>query len=136
MSKAILVLNAGSSSIKFELFRLVHGEPEPELSGQMEGIGAAPHLLARDSHRKVLADRRWPGPDVSEHVKALALIMDGIGPAIAEATHRVIRPGGAFLVYQFSPKVRDFLSPHFTRIDHDMEWWNVPPAQLYWCWKD
>jgi hypothetical protein len=26
--------------------------------------------------------------------------------------------------------------PHWTRIDHDMEWWNVPPAQLYWAWKD
>lgn len=60
----------------------------------------------------------------------------GVGPAIAAATQRVIRPGGAFLVYQFSPKVRDFLAPHFARIDHDMEWWNVPPAQLYWCWKD
>ncbi len=48
----------------------------------------------------------------------------------------MIRPGGAFLVYQFSPKVRDFLDPHFARIDHDMEWWNVPPAQLYWSWKD
>ena len=51
-------------------------------------------------------------------------------PAIAAATHRVLRPGGAFLVYQFSPKVRDFLTPHWERIDHDMEWWNVPPAQL------
>jgi hypothetical protein len=48
----------------------------------------------------------------------------------------VIRTGGAFLVYQFSPKVRDFIAPHFPRIDHDMEWWNVPPAQLYWGWKD
>ena len=30
----------------------------------------------------------------------------GIGPAIAEATADALRPGGAFLVYQFSPKVR------------------------------
>jgi phospholipid N-methyltransferase len=60
----------------------------------------------------------------------------GVGPAIAAATHRVLRPGGAFLVYQFSPKVKDFLTPHWDRIDHDMEWWNVPPAQLYWAWKD
>jgi phospholipid N-methyltransferase len=60
----------------------------------------------------------------------------GVGPAIAAATHRVLRPGGAFLVYQFSPKVRDFLDPHWSNIDHDMEWWNVPPAQLYWGWKD
>ena len=60
----------------------------------------------------------------------------GIGPAIAAATHRILRPGGAFLVYQYSPKVKQFLTPHFNRIDHAMEWWNVPPAQLYWAWKD
>lgn len=60
---------------------------------------------------------------------------EGVGELIGAATHRVIRTGGAFLVYQFSPKVRDFLSPHFEKIDHDMEWWNVPPAQLYWAWK-
>ncbi len=60
----------------------------------------------------------------------------GVGDEIAGATHRVLRPGGAFLVYQFNPKVRDFLTPHWARIDHDMEWWNVPPAQLYWAWKD
>ena len=60
----------------------------------------------------------------------------GVGDAIAGATQRVLRPGGAFLVYQFSPKVRDFIAPHFEHIDHDMEWWNVPPAQLYWAWKD
>jgi phospholipid N-methyltransferase len=59
----------------------------------------------------------------------------GVGAAIGAATHDVLRPGGAFLVYQFSPKVRDFIAPHFTDIDHGMEWWNVPPAQLYWAWK-
>ena len=60
----------------------------------------------------------------------------GIGPRIASETARVLRKDGAFLVYQFSPKVHDFIAPHFERIDHDMEWWNVPPAQLYWAWKD
>lgn len=60
----------------------------------------------------------------------------GVGPAIAAATYRVIRKGGAFLVYQFSPKVKTFLTPHFKRIDHDFEVINIPPAQLYWAWKD
>jgi hypothetical protein len=32
--------------------------------------------------------------------------------------------------------VHDFIAPHFERIDHGMEWLNVPPAQLYWAWKD
>lgn len=60
----------------------------------------------------------------------------GVGDAIATATAQVIRPGGAFLVYQFSPKVRDFIAPHFDRIDHGFELWNIPPAQLYWAWRD
>ncbi len=60
----------------------------------------------------------------------------GVGPAIAAATHRVIRPGGAFLVYQFRAKVRDFLTPHFKRIDAGMEYWNIPPCCLFWAWKD
>lgn len=60
----------------------------------------------------------------------------GVGEEIAAATHRVLRPEGQFLVYQFNPNVRNFLTPHFPRIDHAMEWWNVPPAQLWWAWKD
>src|SRR3546814_20324354 len=33
----------------------------------------------------------------------------GVGPAIAAATHRVLRPGGAFLVYPFPSRARAFL---------------------------
>lgn len=61
---------------------------------------------------------------------------DGVGPAIAAATHRVIRKGGAFLVYQFTPRARDFMARHFRRIDSAMEMINVPPCFLYWGWKD
>ena len=61
---------------------------------------------------------------------------DGVGPAIAAATYRVIRPGGAFLVYQFSAKARDFMARHFRRIDSGFELWNVLPCQLFWGWKD
>ena len=61
---------------------------------------------------------------------------DGIGPAIAEATHEVLRPGGAFLVYQFSAKARDFMARHFARIDQGFELWNVLPVKLFWGWKD
>ena len=60
----------------------------------------------------------------------------GIGPRIAAETHAALRPGGAFLVYQFSPKVKDFLVPHFARIDHGFAPVNIPPAQLYWAWRD
>jgi phospholipid N-methyltransferase len=57
----------------------------------------------------------------------------GVGPAIASATHRALRPGGSFLVYQFRKRARDFLEPHFTQIANGFEWWNVPPCFLFWA---
>ncbi len=60
---------------------------------------------------------------------------DGVAPAIAEATHRVLRPGGAFLVYQFTARARDYMAPHFRRIDSGFEWLNVLPCKLFWGWK-
>ena len=59
----------------------------------------------------------------------------GVGQEIGAATGRAIRDGGAFLVYQFSPKVREFIAPHFERIDRGFEWINVPPATLFWAWR-
>lgn len=60
---------------------------------------------------------------------------DGVAPAIAAATHRVLRPGGAFLVYQFTARARDYMTPHFRRIDSGFEWRNVLPCKLFWGWK-
>lgn len=60
----------------------------------------------------------------------------GVGPKIAAATHRVLRPGGGFLVYQFRARARDFLAVHFNRIDRAWEWRNVPPCHLFWGWRD
>ena len=59
----------------------------------------------------------------------------GVGPAIAAATHRVLKPGGAFLVYQFSARARDFMARHFRHIDSGFELLNVLPCQLFWGWK-
>lgn len=61
---------------------------------------------------------------------------EGVGPAIAQATHEAIRPGGAFVVYQYSAKARDFMVRHFKRIDNDIEFLNIPPCQIFWGWKD
>jgi len=86
--------------------------------------------------RRIVADH---GHDHADYVVSglpFSTLPVGVGDAIGKATAEVLRPGGAFLVYQFSPKCRDFIAPYLPRIDHAMEWWNVPPAQLYWGWKD
>ncbi len=61
---------------------------------------------------------------------------EGLGDTIARETAEALRPGGAFLVYQFRPKVRHVFERYLPRIDQAMEWWNVPPAQLWWAWKE
>lgn len=82
---------------------------------------------------------RAHGHDHADYVLSglpFSTLPDGVGPAIASATHRVLRPGGAFLVYQFTAKARDFMAKHFTRIDKGFEMLNVPPCFLFWGWKD
>ena len=59
-----------------------------------------------------------------------------IGPRIAQKTADVLRPGGAFLVYQFTAAAREFMAPHFRRIDSGFELWNVLPCKLFWGWKE
>jgi phospholipid N-methyltransferase len=61
---------------------------------------------------------------------------EGVGPAIAGATHDALRNGGAFLVYQYSRYVRKLLDPHFARIDEERIWLNIPPCQKFVAWKD
>jgi phospholipid N-methyltransferase len=85
---------------------------------------------------KVLADRGLGKADYVLSGLPFSTLPPGVGEAIASATAQAIRPGGAFLVYQFSPKVRDFIKPHFERIDRGFEWVNVPPATLFWAWRE
>ncbi len=83
----------------------------------------------------IVADHGYAAADYVLSGLPFSTLPPGVGAKIASGTHAVLRTGGAFLVYQFSPKCRDFMAPHFQRIDHGMEWWNVPPAQLYWGYK-
>ncbi len=85
---------------------------------------------------KIVADRGFAHADFVLSGLPFSTLPPGIGEAIGEATARVIRPGGAFLVYQFSPKVLDFIKPWFERIDRGFEWINVPPATLFWAWRE
>jgi len=61
---------------------------------------------------------------------------EGVGQAIAAATHRVVRQGGAFLTYQFRASARDLTARYFKRIETGFAWWNIPPCLLCWGWQD
>ncbi len=84
---------------------------------------------------EILAERNLGSADYVLSGLPFSTLPPGVGEDIAEATANVIRPGGAFLVYQFSPKVLHFLKPHFKPIKRGFEWVNVPPATLFWAYK-
>jgi phospholipid N-methyltransferase len=85
---------------------------------------------------QILAERELGKADYVLSGLPFSTLPPGVGDAIAKATAKVIRPGGAFLVYQFSPKVLDFIKPHFDKVDRGFEWINVPPATLFWAWRE
>ncbi|QNN66285.1 methyltransferase [Sphingomonas rhizophila] len=85
---------------------------------------------------KIVAEHGFEHADYVLSGLPFSTLPPGVGEAIGSATSRVIRTGGAFLVYQFSPKVRDFIAPFFERIDRGFEWINVPPATLFWAWRE
>ena len=95
MDDGILTLNAGSSSIKFALFARRDPIPHvPELAGQIDGLGARPHLKARDASGRV-EDSDLPLEREGPHRAALAFLVDWLharasGRRIAAVGHRVV----------------------------------------------
>lgn len=101
MADAILVLNAGSSSLKFSVF--LDGEPpEPLLRGQLEGLFVQPHFVARDHAGAVAGNKDWPAGTRLGHDGAIEFLFAWImGGALGEhrlvaAGHRVVHGGKKF----------------------------------------
>lgn len=82
---------------------------------------------------QILAEYGHDGADYVISGLPFSTLPPGVGPAIVKATRVSLRPGGIFLVYQFSPKVVDFLRLEFDHIDRGFEPLNVPPAQLFFA---
>lgn len=98
MGGAILTLNAGSSSLKFSLFETGNGRDlTMRCEGQVEGIGTAPHFIARDLKGAVLAERHWPDPktDYATLVMAVTEFAQAHleGDTVTAVGHRVVHGG-------------------------------------------
>jgi acetate kinase len=69
---SVLVVNAGSSSIKFELFKL-NGAAKltRKIKGQMDGIGTRPRLRASGAEGKSFIDRAYDAAVISDAPAAM-----------------------------------------------------------------
>jgi acetate kinase len=59
MPDAILVINAGSSSIKFSVFVAAAGKLEPSFHGQVEGLFTRPRFIARTNEGATIGEKSW-----------------------------------------------------------------------------
>ena len=98
MTETILVVNAGSSSIKFQLFSVASGDRlERNLKGQIDGVGVKPHLVARGVSGQTLTDETWTSAEVKDVPAALDKVVGflraHIGQLPAAIGHRVVHGG-------------------------------------------
>jgi acetate kinase len=94
----ILVINAGSSSIKFQTFDVDgDGALRRQLKGQMDGIGSRPRLRASAADGDAVADRAYPIEAVSDLPTAMmvasAWLRDECRITPFAIGHRVVHGG-------------------------------------------
>ncbi len=101
MADALLVLNAGSSSLKFSVF-LARDHPELRLRGQVEGLLTHPRFLARDATGNLVGEQEWEAGTALGHQRAIEFLFSwGRGGAlgghrIVAVGHRVVHGGVRF----------------------------------------
>jgi acetate kinase len=114
--KAILVVNAGSSSLKFQLFE---NEPGPRvkrlLKGQLDGIGVRPRLRATKGDGAVAIDRMFSPEEVRDLPAAIQVTAEWLRGTenvdLAAIGHRVVHGGPEYSEpILVSPEVLDRLA--------------------------
>jgi acetate kinase len=99
--EAILVLNAGSSSLKFVLFARQDAVLEPELRGQIQGLRTSPRFAAFDRQGSKLAEKSWGEGTALGHDGAVTHLAEFLRAReqdfeLAAVGHRVVHGGPKF----------------------------------------
>lgn len=98
----ILVINAGSSSLKFSIFRVAGaGELKVEIHGQISGIGTSPKFIARNTAKDILGEQVWGHDQRNDRPAMLRYLLDWVESQLADlrlvaAGHRVVHGGTGF----------------------------------------
>jgi len=102
MTDAILVINSGSSSIKFALYPVDGANEYPLIKGKIAGIGRAPDFVAFDIVGKALAEGRLQDLDGDAgHGELVQGLLDWVASKhsslkVVAAGHRVVHGGQVF----------------------------------------
>ena len=91
MADAILVVNAGSSSIKFSLFVAHADSLGMVMRGQIEGLYTDPRFVAKDESGAVVSENSWGKGEQLGHGGALEYLSGFIRSELAD--HRLVGVG-------------------------------------------
>ena len=96
MNDAIVVLNAGSSSVKFSLFDVATDAPALVQRGQLEGLATNTHFVAKDAAGATIAEHSWYR--ALGHDGAMAHLVEHLrqtleGRKLRAVGHRVVHGG-------------------------------------------
>lgn len=100
MNKYLLVINAGSSSIKFAIYQkdASSGQLIADAAGQIEGIGGLPGFTVKSHDDAVLIERSLSVDEAGDHTGAINIIRSWLWDYFADGTllaagHRVVHGG-------------------------------------------
>ncbi|MCG5486806.1 MAG: acetate/propionate family kinase [Sinorhizobium meliloti] len=95
--EALLVINAGSSSLKFQIFGIATAGLERQVRAKLDGIGTRPRLKATAADGTELIDRSLDRTDVRDLPAALSVARDWLatlrGFDLRAIGHRVVHGG-------------------------------------------
>jgi acetate kinase len=102
MSEAILVLNAGSSSIKFSVFLVRNGHLEPGARGQIEGLHTKAHFVSKAPDGALKTEKRWLDKAQPGHDGALDHLIGYLRSELSDdhlvgIGHRVVHGGMTYM---------------------------------------
>jgi phospholipid N-methyltransferase len=86
--------------------------------------------------RRIITEHGFTQADYILSGLPFSTLPEGVDEAIMAETHMALKPGGAFLVYQYSQRVRGLLERHFGRIERGTEWLNIPPCRMFWAYRE
>ena len=101
MSNAVLILNAGSSTLKFALFDATSAL-SPLVRGEVEEITIAPRLVSRDNENNILINHRWPNSHTDQFAIILKWLLEYIESyqghdGLTAVGHRVVHGGARYI---------------------------------------
>ena len=102
MNDVILVLNAGSSSLKFSVFTAAGDALAPLMKGQIEAIDTSPRFVAKDAQGTEIGSKAWGEGAKLGHQGAIAHLVEflrghGGSNKLVAVGHRVVHGGPDFV---------------------------------------